>query len=134
MEFLQNISQILQFKEKKSKIYYKKPKNFSSNPKYWLKSLLRWFKFRNFSGELLVKEETNIDEIILIWIKDTLVWLFNTLITGTLIQVAILPFYNPGLKLVPYTIVSLGLLAYIASITWKGYITGLSKVAAASRR
>ncbi len=134
MEFLQNMLEIMQFKQKNTKIHYKTPKSFSLNPKYWLKGLLRWFKFRNFSGELLIKEETNIDEVISMWIKSILVWLFDTIVTGMLIQVAILPFYNPGLKLVPFTIFSFGLLGYIISTTWKGYIKGLSQVAAASRR
>ena len=124
----------MKIKQKNTKIYYKTPKNFSLNPKYWLKSLLRWFKFRDFAGELIIKEETNIDEVILAWTKSILVWLFNTVVTGILIQVAILPFYNPGLKLVPFTIFSFGLLGYIVSTTWEGYIKGQSKVAAASRR
>ena len=134
MEFLQNMLEIMQLKRKKDNIYHKTPKNFSWNPKFWLKSLLRWFKFRDISGELIVKEETNIDEVILIWVKGILVWLFNILITGTLLQLAILPFYNPGLKLVPFAIFSFGLLAYIVSTTWGGFIKGLREVATASRK
>ena len=134
MEILQNIVNKLQFNEKKHKIYNKTPKNYSLNPKYWLKGLLRWFKFRDIAGELLIKEETNIDEVILIWIKTILVWLFNIFATGALIQLAILLFYNPGLKLIPYAIFSFGLAAYIISIIWKGFVAGLSKFATASRR
>ena len=134
MEFLGNMLNILQIKEKKIKIYNKTPRNFSLNPKYWLKSLLRWFKFRDSAGELLVKEETNIDEVILVWVKSILVWFFNILVTGIIIQSAILPFYNPGLKLIPFVILSLGLLAYLVDKAWKAFITGLSQVAASSRR
>lgn len=134
MKFLENMLKKLEFSEEKTKIYNKTPKLFSWNPKYWLKGILRWFKFRDSSGELLVKEETNINEVILIWIKDILVWLFDILVTGTLIQLAILPFYNPGLKLIAYSIFSFGLIVYVIVMAWNGFITGLSKVATASRR
>ena len=134
MEFLGNMLKKLNFSEKKTKIYNKTPKSFSWNPKYWLKGLLRWFKFRDSSGELLIKEETNIDEVIIIWIKAILVWLFDILMTGTLIQLAILPFYNPGLKLIAYSIFSFGLIVYVIVMTWNEFITGLSKVATAARR
>ena len=134
MKFLENMLKKLEFSEEKTKIYNKTPKLFSWKPKYLLKSLLRWFNFRDSSGELLVKDETNINEVILIWIKDILVWLFDILVTGTLIQLAILPFYNPGLQSIAYSIFSFGLIVYVIVMVWNGFITGLSKIAKASRR
>lgn len=102
--------------ETKPKVWNKAPKihTFSLNPKYILKAFLRWLKLRDEEGELLVKEETDIDEIIKIWNKELLLWLATVFGTGALIQIAILPFYPPAeLKLIPFTIFSFGLLYYI---------------------
>lgn len=102
--------------EKESKIWNKPPKfrTFSLNPKHILKAFLRWLRLRDAEGELLVKEETNIDDIIKIWNKEIFLWLMTIFGTGTLIQIAILPFYNPGLRLIPFTVFSFGLLYYIS--------------------
>ena len=107
---------LVKIPETKPKVWNKTPKThtFSLNPKYILKAFLRWLKQRDEEGELLVKEETDIDEIIKIWNKELLLWLATIFGTGVLIQIAILPFYSPAeLKLIPFTVFSFGLLYYI---------------------
>ena len=106
--------------EKKPKIWNKTPKISQNSIKLWkiveklkprnlLKSFLRWLRLRDSTGELLVKQDTNIDEITLHWSRQLIQWLLAIFVTGFLWQIALLPLWNPGLKMVPFTMFSLGI-------------------------
>ena len=87
-------------------LYYKQ------YPKIFLKRFLIWLKLKNQFGELLIDEATDINRVISVWNKNLLMWLLNIFVTGFIIQMGILIWYKPGLKLVPFTIFSLGILYY----------------------
>ncbi len=81
-------------------------------PKISLKIFLMWLNLRNQSGELLIEEDTDISRIISNWNKNLWMWLINIFVTGFIIQMSILIWYNPGLRAIPLTIFSLGILYY----------------------
>ncbi len=121
-------------KEKEPIIWNKPPKiktydRYPLKPKYILKSFLRWLRFKNETGELLIKEETNIDEIISAWNKSLILWIMQIIVTGALIMIALFPFYSPtfGIQTLIY-IFSFGMAAYIITKVWKAIIQGLQQV------
>lgn len=115
---------------KKPKIYHKKPKIFIWSPKQWLKAFLRWLKLRDMTGELLVKEETNINDILTYWNKQLILWIFNIFFTGILLLIPLIIFVDFELnwKLI-LIIFALGIFAYIIEQVFKGFIKGLCQVA-----
>lgn len=61
----------------------------------------------------LMDVEDSIEELIRSWNKSLIVWIFNVLITGSLIYLAITPFYAVSFALIPFTIFSFGLAYYV---------------------
>ena len=78
-----------------------------------IKQGLRWFDLKDNLGNPLVHDDSNIKEIIDYWIKTLSLWILNIFVTGSLIYLAILPFYSVPIKLVPFTIFSIGLFYFV---------------------
>lgn len=112
-----NLRNLLEISNKNPKILHKKPKfsKISLNPKHLLKQFLRWLKLRDVSGELLIKEDTDINQILDYWTKGIILWLMGIIVTGFIVTVAILPFHTPrfGFEIFIY-IFSFGLLWWVA--------------------
>lgn len=127
MQFFNKIKEKFQ---KKPKIYHKKPKIFIWSPKHWLKSFLLWLRLRDMAGELIVKEETNIDDILRYWNKALILWIFNIFFTGFLLLIPLTLFvdFEFNWKLI-FTIFALGMFAYVIEQIFKGFIKGLCQVA-----
>lgn len=98
--------------KKLKKSFMKQFLYYRQYPKMSLKRFLIWLRLRNQSEELLIEEDTDINKIVSTWSKNLLMWLINIFVTGFIIQMGILIWYNPGLKLFPFTILSLGILYY----------------------
>ena len=102
---------ILQKFRKKDENIQKTIENLQKVPisfkaKELLKKTLIWFN--------LYDKQNTIDEIIDYWSKSLLLWIFNVFITGSLILMAVLPFYQISLKSVPFIMFSFGIAYYIA--------------------
>ena len=109
-EKVNNFTQILTKKPKNHEIIYKTPKvRIPFNIR--IKRLFIWLE--------LMDLEDSIEEIFSIWTKSLLVWLFNVLMTGSLVFLAILPFYSVPFKLIPFIIFSFGIAYYITMETLK---------------
>lgn len=76
-----------------------------------IKRLLVWLE--------LMDAEDSIDYLITDWTKSLLIWIFNILMTGSLIFLAILPFYTFPLILIPFVIFSFGIAYYVIMETLK---------------
>ena len=102
--------------EKNIEILHKKPKikKYSLKPKHILKAFLRWLRLRNATGDLLVKEDTDINIIIAEWNKSLIQWLVSIIVTGFLVLIAITPFYTPQTLIqIPMLILSFGIGWYV---------------------
>ena len=109
-EKISNFAQIFTKKPKNHEIIYKSPKvRIPLNLR--IKRLFIWLE--------LMEVEDSIEEIFLIWTKSLLVWLFNVLMTGSLIFLAVLPFYSVPFKLIPFVIFSFGIAYYVMMETLK---------------
>ena len=109
-EKISNFTQIFTKKPKNYEIIYKSPKvRIPLNIR--IKRLFIWLE--------LMEIEDSIEEIFLIWSKSLLVWLFNVLMTGSLIFLAVLPFYSVPFKLIPFVIFSFGIAYYVFMETLK---------------
>jgi hypothetical protein len=139
------LKKILKKEENSPKIWHKTPKIFKNirkktnpfHPKHLLKRFLRWLKLRGMDGELLIKEETNIDDILREWLKELLIWLVNINISGFLFLLAILPFRIFDIKFewgIFTYIFCFGIMIYIINLAFNGFINGLCKVARSFKR
>ena len=109
-EKISNFAQIFTKKPKNHEIIYKSPKvRIPLNIR--IKRLFIWLG--------LMELEDSIEEIFLIWSKSLLLWLFNVLMTGSLIFLAVLPFYSVPFRLIPFVIFSFGIAYYITMETLK---------------
>jgi len=61
----------------------------------------------------IIDIEDPIEYLFADWIKSLLIWIFNILMTGSLIFLAMLPFYTVPFVLIPFTIFSFGLAYWI---------------------
>lgn len=101
-------------------IFTKKPKNQEIDdkiPKERVRLIIRIKRL--FVWLELIEVEDSIEEIFSIWTKSLLRWLFNTLMTGSLIYLAVLPFYSVSFRLVPFIIFSFGIGYYVFMETLK---------------
>ena len=80
---------------------------------YRVQEFLKWLDLKNEIGENLITEDTIISEVFSYWSKEIIVWFFQVFLTGTLIFLAILPFYSIPFKLIPFFIFSIGLIYYL---------------------
>lgn len=109
-EKITNFAQILAKKPKNHEIIYKSPK-VRIPLTIRIKRLFIWLE--------LMEVEDSIEEIFLIWSKSLLIWLFNVLMTGSLIFLAIIPFYAVPFRLIPFVIFSFGIAYYVFMETLK---------------
>ena len=91
----ENLKNFFKKSENSTKILYKKPKKpINLSPKHLLKQFLRWFRLKDATGELLVKQDTFINDILADWNRRLILWLISIMGAGFLIMMAILPFYT----------------------------------------
>jgi hypothetical protein len=107
LKFLKNF-------EKNTEILHKKPKikKYSLQPKHILKAFLRWLRLRDQTGELLIKEDTDINKILAEWNKNLIQWLVSIIVTGFLVLMALIPFYTPQ------TLIQIPILIFSFGIGW----------------
>ncbi|MAG76369.1 MAG: hypothetical protein CL811_06365 [Colwelliaceae bacterium] len=122
-------------RQNKPKIYNKQPKIwiYSKNPKHLLKQTLRWFQFRNISGDLIITSETDIDKVITQWTQALILWIVNVFLSGTLVLLATITLWKPvsfDIGILTY-IFSYGIGVYVLTKFWSGIVTGLRSVVAA---
>jgi len=145
MKIPEIVAKIFKKPEKKPIIYYKRPKIRKSfkvwihqySPKFLLKRVLRWFKVKDSSGELIVREETNIDDIINHWNKEIVKWVIDILYTGAFLYFVTFPlrlylefpFRITSLKLAPFEIFWFGIASYFLIKLWNGFVISLCKIA-----
>ena len=110
--------------EKVGKIFKKRTKT-DENPRLIRKryklpfrirvqKFLIWLGIKDQHGFDVISLEDNINELFAHWTKSLVLWTINILFTGSLIYLAILPFWSVQLYLAPFTVFSLGLLYYIS--------------------
>lgn len=122
MQFSTIFDKFIRKFEKKPRIYYKKPVIINFSPKHNLKLFVVWMG--------LMKEEDNINELIDLWFKGILNWVFGVFLSGFLIQLALTPFFDYILSwMIIFNIFALGIGAYVISRIWNGVIDGLCRFA-----
>tara|TARA_Y100000310_G_scaffold227535_1_gene229811 strand:+ start:2984 stop:3370 length:387 start_codon:yes stop_codon:yes gene_type:complete len=96
-------------------IYQRPAKKIRIPLSHYIKQLLRWFSLKDEFGEDLIPEEININELFGQWSRTLILWVINVFLTGSLILLAVIPFYSIDLRLVPIIIFSFGI-AYFTII------------------
>ncbi len=107
----------------KKELFRLKMRKIFKNPKFYLKDFLVSLD--------IFDESVNIDEIFFGWNKKLILWIFSVIISGLLLNIPITLLLNHRFKW--YTILSYGLLVYIITKTWRGYVNGRKEIAHARK-
>jgi len=110
---------IFQKRAKNETIYIRPIRRFKMPISYKIKRFLKWLNLKDEFGYNLIDEDTSMQELIEHWNKSLFIWIFNIFLTGSLIYIAISPFYSTSFKLIPFTVFSFGLLYYVIMEAFK---------------
>ncbi len=107
----------------KKDVFWQKYRKIFKNPKFYLRDFLIYFD--------LIREYDNVDDLISKWVIKLFHWLFSVVISGLLINLPLTLIFKIEWKW--FTIVSYGLLSFIITKTWRGYVNGKKEISRAGK-